>query len=253
MVAVGMKVERLLQVLKRQENVSERIASMKSEREDVQSERQTDSGELLDDEEVEEETDQLDSEIGALKRELQTLKDEERALREAMSKMKGYASELSGSNDTAELADWASHFLGSEPMVAACRERLTLLEDWQLRVGRSSDFNAALLSWARVIAGTCVGIAGVKGMEEVAYDLCIVDEASKATATEILIPMVRSRRSDSCRRTRNSYLLSSRSSEMIYCQSLMTSRSSRLCSINSSTNEMDFPRRAARSYATSTG
>ena len=99
MVAVGMKVERLLQVLKRQENVSERIASMKSEREDVQSERQTDSGELLDDEEVEEETDELDSEIGALKRELQTLKDEERALREAMSKMKGYASELSGWND----------------------------------------------------------------------------------------------------------------------------------------------------------
>ena len=73
----------------------------------------------------------------------------------------------------------------------ACRDRLALLEDWLLRVGRSSDFNAALLSSARVIAGTCVGVAGVKGMEEVAYDLCIVDEASKDTPTEILIPMVR--------------------------------------------------------------
>jgi hypothetical protein len=34
-----------------------------------------------------------------------------------------------------------------------------------------------------------------KGMEEVAYDLCIVDEASKATATEILIRLSRSKRS----------------------------------------------------------
>jgi superfamily I DNA and/or RNA helicase len=51
-----------------------------------------------------------------------------------------------------------------------------------------------MLSSAQIIAGTCVGIAGVKGMEEVAYDLCIVDEASKATATEILIPLSRSRR-----------------------------------------------------------
>ena len=61
--------------------------------------------------------------------------------------------------------------------------KLKLLEDWLLRVGRSSDFNTAMLSSAQIIAGTCVGIAGVRGMEEVGYDLCIVDEASKATAT----------------------------------------------------------------------
>jgi len=93
-----------------------------------------------------------------------------------------------------ELADWAEHFLHGSDIVLACRDRLALLEDWQLRAGRSPDFNAALLSSAQIIAGTCVGIAGVKGMEDVAYDLCIIDEASKATATEILIPMARSRR-----------------------------------------------------------
>ena len=58
-----------------------------------------------------------------------------------------------------------------------------MLEEWNLRVGRSPDFNAALLASAKVIAGTCVGVAGVKGMEEVSYDLCIVDEASKATVS----------------------------------------------------------------------
>src|SRR5262245_57435415 len=34
----------------------------------------------------------------------------------------------------------------------------------------------------------------VKGEQEIEYDLCIVDEASKATATEILVPISRSRR-----------------------------------------------------------
>jgi superfamily I DNA and/or RNA helicase len=51
-----------------------------------------------------------------------------------------------------------------------------------------------MLTSAQVVAGTCIGMAGVRGMENVVYDLCIVDEASKATATEILVPMSRSRK-----------------------------------------------------------
>jgi AAA domain/Protein kinase domain len=194
MVAVGMKVERLLQLLKWKVDIRDRIARTKIERIDVKAEGQSDSSAGVDDEEVDEETSELDSEIGTLQRELQTQKVEERNLRQEMSEMGEYAAALSHSDDLSDLADWAAHFSHSGPLVEACRERLSLLEDWQLRVGRSSDFNAALLSSAGVIAGTCVGVAGVKGMEEVAYDLCIVDEASKATPTEILIPMSRSRR-----------------------------------------------------------
>lgn len=193
-VATGMKVERLLQVLKRESDVREEIASMKGERKNAECAAQSGSAGVIDDEELEEETTQLDSEIGLLQREFQTLREEEKKLRESMKAMGGYAAELAGSDDIGDLADWAMHFLNSDPAVEACRKRLALLEDWQLRVGRSPDFNAALLSSAQVIAGTCVGIAGVRGMEEVSYDLCIVDEASKATPTEILIPMVRSRR-----------------------------------------------------------
>jgi superfamily I DNA and/or RNA helicase len=36
-------------------------------------------------------------------------------------------------------------------------------------------------------------VAG-KGLQEVSFDLCIVDEASKATPTEILVPMSRARK-----------------------------------------------------------
>lgn len=191
-VEIGMKVERLLQLLKRQSDLRERIAKIEAEREEVVSE-ETDGG-TADDEEIAEETTQLDSEIGTLQREVKHLRDEERKLRGEMVAMGSYAKDLAESRDIQDLADWAGHFLNTEPAVQACRERLALLEEWGLRVGRSPDFNAALLSSAQVIAGTCVGVAGVKGMEQVTYDLCIVDEASKATATEILIPMVRSRR-----------------------------------------------------------
>lgn len=190
-VEIGMKVERLLQLLKRQSDLRDEIRDAREERAGLEGGGE---GEDPDDEDAIEETTQLDSEIGALERELKELRDAEGKLRAEMATMGGYAGELAGSRDTADLADWAGHFLRSSPAVEACRERLSLLEAWTLRVGRSPDFNAALLSSAQVIAGTCVGIAGVRGMEEVAYDLCIVDEASKATATEILIPMTRSRR-----------------------------------------------------------
>ncbi len=76
-------------------------------------------------------------------------------------------------------------------------ERLTRLEElyaeWERRFGRSLDFGAALLAAADVVAATCVGGA-FGATSELEYDLCIIDEVSKATPTEALIPMSRSRR-----------------------------------------------------------
>ena len=66
--------------------------------------------------------------------------------------------------------------------------------EWALRFGRSSEFSAALLVASQVVAGTCIGMMGVKGSSLIEYDLCIVDEASKATPTELLVPLSRSRR-----------------------------------------------------------
>jgi hypothetical protein len=192
-IEVGMKVERLLQVLRAQEEVRQSVEKMVEDLSDVEGSAEGADG-SVDREEIDEEATQLDSEIGQLQQRVRELEAEEAVIRDQMRGIGGYAAELADSEDRGDLADWAVHFLQPGKHVEECRARLALLEQWMLRVGRSSDFNAALLSSAQVIAGTCVGIASVKGMEEVAYDLCIVDEASKATATEILIPMVRSRR-----------------------------------------------------------
>lgn len=192
-VAVGMKVERLLQIRRRQEEAQQAILSLQAEKDGVKAEAE-DAAADIDEQEADEEATQLDSEIGEIQRALAKLRQKESALLAEMDVIGGYAAELAKTSDNSELADWAEHFLQGSELVQACRDRLMLLEDWQLRVGRSPDFNAAMLSSAQIIAGTCVGIAGVRGMEDVAYDLCIIDEASKATATETLIPMARSRR-----------------------------------------------------------
>jgi hypothetical protein len=192
-VAVGMKVERLLKMLRQQEEIGERVAELQAEKEEVATELAEDA-DAVDPDEAGAEATQLDSEIGELTRDIRKLDADMRALRAEMSTLGEYAAGLARTEDPADLAEWAAHFLGGDDLVRACRDRLSLLEDWQLRIGRSPDFNAAMLSAAQVIAGTCVGVAGVRGMEDVEYDLCIVDEASKATATEILIPMARSRR-----------------------------------------------------------
>src|SRR5439155_7503572 len=58
----------------------------------------------------------------------------------------------------------------------------------------SWEFKAALMARAQVVGATCIGFAGAAGTLEAQFDLCIVDEASRATPTEALVPMARARR-----------------------------------------------------------
>ena len=66
--------------------------------------------------------------------------------------------------------------------------------EWLERVKRGAEFEGALLRATDVIGATCVGLAGFKSTESLQFDLCILDEASKATPTESLIPLIRARR-----------------------------------------------------------
>ncbi|NKM42077.1 protein kinase [Rhizobium laguerreae] len=74
------------------------------------------------------------------------------------------------------------------------KELISLAADWTARFGRQDHFEAPFLSMADVVAGTCVGIAGPRSATDLAFDLCIVDEASKATATEVLVPLSRAKK-----------------------------------------------------------
>ena len=68
------------------------------------------------------------------------------------------------------------------------------LEEWLRRVGKLDDFEDVYLQACSIVAGTCVGIAGKRNLPE-RFDWVIVDEAGRATPSEILIPLVRGERS----------------------------------------------------------
>lgn len=74
------------------------------------------------------------------------------------------------------------------------RTKVDLYAAWSLRLQRGQEYFDAIINQTQVIGGTCIGIARHKEIRTLQFDLCIVDEASKATATETLVPLVRSRR-----------------------------------------------------------
>lgn len=80
---------------------------------------------------------------------------------------------------------------------ASSRRLLAMVElqaEWLQRTSTDHRLAEAFLGTAQVVAGTCVGFVGQAAVRNLEIDLCILDEASKATATEALVPLSRSRR-----------------------------------------------------------
>jgi hypothetical protein len=65
-----------------------------------------------------------------------------------------------------------------------------VLVEWGKRLHQPRDFEEAYLEVCSIVAGTCVGIAGKRNLPN-RFDLAIVDEAGRATPSELLIPLVR--------------------------------------------------------------
>ena len=69
--------------------------------------------------------------------------------------------------------------------------------DWREVVGRTPDFQELIGKTSRVVASTCLFVGGRRGDvygDDVPYDWTIVDEAGRATAPEILIPISKAER-----------------------------------------------------------
>lgn len=126
-------------------------------------------------------------------------------LREIRSDIRGVASQVArqlevepqeiAELDDAALEDLASHCLpDADRDGPSVRDLVVLQGQWLDRVGRGSEFDRALLESSNLVAGTCIGIAGIRAARDIEFDLCILDEASKATATETLVPLVRAKR-----------------------------------------------------------
>lgn len=84
--------------------------------------------------------------------------------------------------------------LGEAPHARALLRRLEVQAQWLERISTESSLTPIFLSRTAVVAGTCTGFLRNRAVSQLEFDLCIVDEASRATLTEALVPMSRARR-----------------------------------------------------------
>ncbi len=122
-----------------------------------------------------------------------------RDLKESLAELRKYENDKDTLNhfsmaSASELRGWADAYAPNTEDGKQLRKLLVAHADWEARFGRSQEFRAALIASSQVVAGTCLGVMGIPGRNEIVYDLCIVDEASIATPTEVLVPMSRARR-----------------------------------------------------------
>ena len=183
-VEVGKTIEELVVVRTEIEASKEKQESLTQERNSLKEVMQTTSQEYLD---------QLSEEFDQLKEALKEKRNRRKELETQLVRLEEIGADLS--NLSADnLREWIKEYLPKTPENQKYLELQSIYTDWQERFGRSPAFNAALLTSCQVVAGTCLGIMSIRGIEELDYDLCIVDESSKATPTETLIPLSRSRR-----------------------------------------------------------
>jgi len=95
---------------------------------------------------------------------------------------------------TEDLAERLPMILPDGPAAAMGAKLIQLQGQWLERFGRDESFIGALAENVSVVAATCLGLAAIEAIGTLTFDLCIMDEAGKAHATEALVPIVRGKR-----------------------------------------------------------
>lgn len=101
---------------------------------------------------------------------------------------------LSADPSDSELESLITRLIGSRPGHQRLRELLQVQADWLNSLGDPEASEPLFLPTQSVVAGTCMGFLSNSKVQEMQFDLCIIDEASRATAAELLVPMTRSKR-----------------------------------------------------------
>jgi hypothetical protein len=73
-------------------------------------------------------------------------------------------------------------------------KRVGLQALWLDSISAEDSLASLFLAGTSVVAGTCTGFLRNKAVGQLEFDVCIIDEASKATLTEAIVPMSRAKR-----------------------------------------------------------
>lgn len=131
--------------------------------------------------------------IEMLQQGLQKARAEERRLREELGRSGEDGKAVAG-EALKDLVLYQEELLGQSEANRKFRNLLELNREWLQRFGAGEDCLEAILTAQDVVAGTCIGIGGIPQDSLGEFDLCILDEASKATPTEALVPLAKSKK-----------------------------------------------------------
>lgn len=71
---------------------------------------------------------------------------------------------------------------------------VSVIKEWHRRLNSLEEFDEIFAENASVVAATCTGIASRHVLNNMAFDWVIIDEAARATAPELLLPMIRGKK-----------------------------------------------------------
>ncbi|MED3554052.1 serine/threonine-protein kinase [Cytobacillus praedii] len=67
---------------------------------------------------------------------------------------------------------------------------VNIIRDWNNRLELLDEFDDIFAREASIVAATCVGISSRHALRNLTYDWVIIDEAARATAPELILPML---------------------------------------------------------------
>jgi hypothetical protein len=196
-VRLGLRLGQLLNTLRQKERDEADLAGLKGFQQHHPSEQESEGSDgsldAVTADQIRSRALEVQQQIELLQERLAKFRAEEKRLREEL-KQSGPDGKAIANEKFAELVIYQDELLGKSQANQTLRRLLELNSEWRQRFGTDDDCYEAILAAQNVVAGTCIGIGGLPEESLGEFDLCILDEASKATPTEALVPIVKSKK-----------------------------------------------------------
>ncbi len=108
----------------------------------------------------------------------------------------GAGEALAGAAPEAAIENWQRYARQLGEAITLAERRAELLAQWRARVtAPGDDLHREMVRYADVVAATCIGTETSPLLAGLDFDLAIVDEAGQISTPNLLVPLVRARRS----------------------------------------------------------
>jgi serine/threonine protein kinase len=196
-VRLGVRLGQLISLLRQKEGDEEALNALKQTvgtlGKHVAKDDEDDTTDALAVEQSRFQLEDAQEQIGGLQERIQKARSEERRMRDEL-KRSGDDGKALVDEKLSDLVVYQDLLLGKSEANQKFRRLLGLNNEWRQRFGSGEDSYEAILTAQNVVAGTCIGIGGLSQERLGEFDLCILDEASKATPTEALVPLAKSKK-----------------------------------------------------------